>query len=406
MNSGARMRADAMLYLTTSSFDGRLIGLVSASHAQPPDRGDYRLLVRSIGSADAAVIGALRRLRKGSDTQLAELLYRAPSELMHGLDRTTGTKLCDVLRETGIDVALVADGDAYEPGSAEYEVALVITRVDRLLAVVRETMRVLGVNADTAKRLVCANPAVILGRISRATVEALRRRYEPLGVDLDVSRSADAEFDVAAESTDELTLQRLERWLEDEGIATAVSGTGQILATGLKAPTAERIWDKFRANGARIRLLNRDFQRFDVRVDSAPGPDDPARPQLLEWLQSARGIPEAAAARALSHTPFVLAENVAGEEMVALLHEIRARGGRATAILLALQGFSLAVNAGGDRRAARARIEAIAGTGCTPPPGFDRGIATTLDGPFTKTQARWLQHELRVAGVRSALVER
>lgn len=377
------------------------------------DDGQYRLLVRSIGDADAGVISALRRLRAGSDTELAQLLYRAPSELLRGLDRETGTKLVKVLRETGIDVDLVPPSETYEPGSAAYEVALVIKRPDRMLDVIRETVRVLGVDVETATKLVCANPAVLIGRVSQATVEALRRRYEALGVELDVSRSVDAEFDLAVDASDFATRKRLERLLADEQIPVAVSDAGQFLATGLKTSAAERIWKKLRDADVRVQILNRDFQRFDVRMESAPGApgspgspgtNDPRRRDLLDWMIATIGMPARSAERALAHTPFILVENISGGEMVTLLHQIHERGGGASAILLPLQKFALAVKPGGDRQSARSRIETI--TRSAPPPGFELGGPTTLEGPFTKTQARWLQHELRRVNVQSLLVER
>lgn len=366
--------------------------------------GDFRLLVKSIGSADAVVIGTLRRLRRGSDAELAELLYRAPAELMRGLDRATGARLCEVLRETGIDVDLVPPTTIFEPGTGDYEVALVITEVNRLLDVVRETMRVLGVDMATAKRLVCANPAVLIGRISSATVEALRRRFEALGVTLDVSCSVRAQFDIAAESSDEITRRQLQQWLAQEGAAPALGPTGQLLAGGLNGAAAQRIWERLRGGDTKVRVLNRDFQRFDVRIESAPAGDDPRRASLIAWMVSAVGASERAATRALSRTPFVLADNVSGSDMVRLLNEVRDRGGCATGVLLALQTFALNIAPGGDRQAARIRIETIADV--QPPLGFERGHATTLQGPFSKTQARWLQYELRRVGVGSVLVER
>ena len=48
----------------------------------PGDAAPYRLLVRSIGTADAAIVHSLRSLRAASDAKLAALIYRAPSELL------------------------------------------------------------------------------------------------------------------------------------------------------------------------------------------------------------------------------------------------------------------------------------------------------------------------------------
>ena len=346
----------------------------------------------------------LRRVRRASDTELAQLLYRAPSELLGGLSRETGSRLCALLRETGIDVDLLQPEETFEPGSGDFEVALVVTRVENLLAVIKETVRVLGVDVETAKRLVCGSPAVLIGRISQATVDALRRRYQALDVELDVSCSASAEFDLAAQSGDDTTRRHVERYLSDEGIAATKGEDGQVLATGLTLAAAERLWAKLTTVDAKVRILNRSFHRFDIRLDRAPGRDDSRRPELAAWLVSTIGMPAATAERALDHAPVVLKENVAGAEMASLLAGVHERGGVASAVLLALQGFGLLVKPGGDRQSARSRIETI--TGGPPPAGFDQGGPTTLDGPFTKTQARWLQHELRRVGVASVLAER
>jgi hypothetical protein len=196
-------------------------------------------------------------VRRVSDTELAQLLYRAPSELVGGLSHETGARLCALLRETGIDVDLLPPDETFEPGSGDYEVALVVTRVDNLLAVIKEAVRVLGVDVETAKRLVCASPAVLIGHVSRATVDALRRRFEAHDVDLDVSCSANAEFDLAAHSGDEPARRHLERYLSDEGVSATKGEDGQVLATGLTLSTAQRLWTKLTAVDAKLRILNR-----------------------------------------------------------------------------------------------------------------------------------------------------
>ena len=90
--------------------------------------------------------------------------------------------------------------------------------------------------------------------------------------------------------------------------------------------------------------------------------------------------------------------------MVELLEAVRVCGGQATASLLALMSFGLALKPGGDRTAALPWVEAIAGKRAAAE--FTRPHGDALSGPLTKTQARWLQHELRAHGIASHLVER
>jgi hypothetical protein len=362
-------------------------------------QGGYRLLVRSIGTADAAVIPALRRLRGGPDVELAGLLYRAPSELLGGLDRETGTKLRDLLRQTGVDVDLTPESETFERGTGDFEVALVVRQFDQVVAIFEETMRVLGVDVDAARKIVCAVPAVMLGAVSEATVEALRSRFAPLGVEVDASRTKCARFDIAVETGDDMTRKLLTNVLAEVGSAATWSDRGQLLATGFDAPTATRIWEQLSRTTAKIRILNRDLQRFDVRLESAPNSDE-----VKQWLIAVTGMPARVANIALTRMPFMLAENVSSATTVELLGQAHALGARASGILLALQRFALVVKPGGDRAAVRPWVEAIAGKADAE--SFARGGTTKLAGPFTKTQARWLQHELRRGGVASQLSER
>jgi hypothetical protein len=363
-----------------------------------PTAAGYRLLVRSIGTADAAVIGALRRVRVAPDAELAGLLYRAPSELLSGVDRELGTRLRDVLRGAGMEVDLVPASESFEPGAGEYEVALVLRRYDRLLPVIEQTARILGVPADAAMKIVSATPAVLLGGVSRATVEALRARYAPLGVEVDASRTADARFDIALEFGDEPTRRLLAGLLAGEGAEATRTGDDQYLVADVSAAVAREIWEWLSRTAARIRVLNRDFERFDVRLDSAP-----ATPVVRDWLVERIGMPPAVAEIAPTRTPLIVAETIPLPEAMDFLASAHAVGARASAVLLALQGFSLRVKGGVDRKGARSLVEAIAGA--EEAERFSRG-APELLGPFTKTQARWLQHELRQRGITSQLAER
>lgn len=360
--------------------------------------GDYRLLVRSIGTADAAVVAAIRRVRAAPDAELAGLLYRAPSELLTGLNHEVGSRLCDLLRQTGVDVDLVPTAEPFQAGTGDFEVALVIRKYDRMTAVIEETARVLGVPAEAAMKIVTAAPAVLLGGISEATVEALRTRYARIGVEVDASRTREARFDIAAEVGEAATRRLFNSLLAKAGVTPATTGPDQYLAADLDADTATQIWEQLSRTAAKVRVLNRDFERFDVRLDAAP-----PTPEMVDWLVSTTGMPQTTANSALSRTPVVIAESVTLATMLRLLEEAHSRGGRASAVLLPLQGFSLRVKPGGDRKGVVSWVEAIAGAADAE--RFVRG-QPELPGPFNKTQGRWLQYELRKRGVHSHLVER
>jgi hypothetical protein len=371
----------------------------AARHRVVRSGGAYRLLVRSIGTADAAIVHALRPVRAASDAELAALIYRAPSELLADVDHDTGSRLVEVLRAAGLEVELVGADEAFEAGVGDLEVALAVQRFDNMLGIVQAVMLVLGVDHDAAMKMVSASPAVLLGGVSQATVDALARRFAPLGAEIDASRHAAAVFDLAAEAGDDTTTRVLAELLPDANRSRSRAAGGVFHALGLDAAAAQSLWSELSRTAAKVRVINRDFQRFDVRLEAAP-----ATPAAIELLTATTSMSEERAQRALTRLPFVLAENVRGPRMVELLEAVRACGGRATASLLALVSFGLALKPGGDRTAAHPWVEAIAGK--TAASEFSRPDCNALSGPLTKTQARWLQHELRSHGIASHLVER
>lgn len=360
--------------------------------------GGFRLIVRSIGMADLALVPVLRGLRASSDAELAGLLYRAPSELVSGLSHQTGTQLLDVLQKTGVELDLVPVAATYEPGQGEYEVSLAVKKFDQMPAVIDATARLVGLDTERAKRVVCATPALLIGQISLATVEALRRRFAPLGVEVDASVTSKARFDLFVESDDARTRQVIAQLLSEVGVKSEVRAS-QFIAPSLDGAVAKRLWDELSQRSARVQVVNRDLHRFDVVVEKAP-----SSPEMLSYLVESFRMPARTADRVVQHTPFVLAENVPPAAMTQILVDIEARQGRASGVLLTQRRYGLKIGAGGDRRMAKVWLETIAGRNAVE--SFEQLDTVHVPGPLTKTQARWLQHELKGVGVPAQLVER
>jgi hypothetical protein len=375
------------------------MGLSEDEMPVPAAHGRWQLLVRSLGTGGAAVLPVLRQLRAGSDRELAAVLYRAPAVLLDDVDEERGRTLCELLEKTGIEVELLRKGEGFEPGKGEFEVALAIRSLDQILEIIEETVRVLGVDVEAARKLIAASPAVLIGGVSSATVASLQQRFGSLGVELDVSRSADAMFDMAVEVADGGTRAAIHARLRAAGAHVTATAPDQLIATGLTKKSADELWSEFARTAAKVRVLNCDLQRFDVRLDHAP--DTPA---VHRWLVEATGMPARLVGKALQNLPLILAENVRGQDMVALLRGAHECEARATATLLALQSFSLRLSPGGDRTSVVPWVQAVGGRAAAA--SFARPRVELLEGPFTKLQARWLQHELRRHKVVSQLVER
>ncbi len=364
----------------------------------------YRIVVNSIGTAGAGLVGVLKKVLPLADSKLAALLYQAPAEIIGGLPREQAEQINSLLRSTGLDSQVLDPDDAFTPGEGSYEIALALKDPRQMSLVVQIVMDVLGVNLDKARTILCTSPTVLVGNVSVNTVEALRRRFEPLAVELDVSRPAEALYDVFLGEYGARDRTRVEQLLADLRIPMLRSGDGgqgqPLLAVGLSKTEANKLWDPLRRTGLPLRLVNRDFERFDVRLEEAP-----KTPAVLEFLVGVIGMPERIAPKVLDKLPIVIEQNIPFAMMSSRLQSIANLGGRASGHLLAFQTFGLVIDKVGQLPAATQLLQALGGL------SQEEALAALqparkMVGIMTHPQVRWLQHELKRTGTDSRVVLR
>jgi hypothetical protein len=363
-----------------------------------------RLVVRSIGTASFSIIAALRQISTLTEQELAERLFRAPSELFAGVPWPTAEKAAEVLRGAGLEVDVLPAGEAFTPGDGGYDVALLPTDFSRMAEVVREVIRLLGVDARTARRMLCASPTILVGAVSSATVEALRRRFAPLGVDLAVSRPAESTFDIVVGHCAPSVRARLLETLQSAGVPV-VQPAGDhapetpLIAAGLDKATADRIWDQFGRKNPALRILDRALERFDIRLDACPR-------TAAAGLVSITGMPEKAALKVLERLPVIVQQNLTFDETRQSLERLSALGAVAADELRTLQTFSVAIEAASDRKKAAQALQALADLPEDQGEALLRALPARIEGPLSLTHARWLQAELKARGAVSKLVRR
>jgi hypothetical protein len=360
---------------------------------------DRRIVVNSIGDAGARMVGVLKQVLPQSEARLAALLYQAPAELISGLTADQAEKINTLLRTAGLDSAVLCQGERFTPGVPDYEVALAIRNGANLPAIAHQIMELLGVKVDKARAILCSSPTVLIGSVSANTVAALRRRFEPLGVELDVSQPALATYDLFLGDCPLREAERVKQLLRDLKLPllTAQDGTQQpLLAVGLSKAEADRLWEQLCRTSLPARLVNRDFERFDVRLDAAP-PGEQQREALAAYLVATTGMPARIAPKVLAKSPVVIQQNIPFDAMAAQLDAIAARGGRASGHLLAFQVFAVALDKVGDPTAAAQLLQVLGGV--SPQEALAAvGPGRPTVGAMTNPQARWLQQELKRTG--------
>lgn len=362
--------------------------------------GPARVVARSIGTAGVALVRSLRHVLPFADADIAALLFQAPSELIVGLEAPQAAGIVQLLRDTGLDCDVVLGDQLIASGVGDHEVALSVRDVDKIPAVIVEVVKLLGVDVAAARGLVCNAPAVLLGGISTATVGALRARFAPLGADLDASRSADARFDLflgeCPAATRDRAVDRLRAAVGKLEITGAAGGP--LVVPGLDHDTATRVWRELRSADVPVRIVNRAFARYDVVLHAATDGD-----ALRRHLTDRVGMPPAVIPKVLARLPIVIHRGLRHDELEAVLADLAAADARVVAEPLAFQRFNLAL---GEVREVRPLIPVISAIA-----GIDEAAALTglrarpprISGQFPPLQARWLQHELRRAGVDARL---
>jgi len=387
-----------------------------ATSAAPLERGPgclaghWRVVITSPGAAGSELMSLLARVIRAPARELAALLYRAPSILAVNLSRADAEQMCDLLRSAGLETAVQGGDEAFQPGSDDHEVAIVVDDVAKMTAVLEQIISVLGVDLATARRLACATPAVLLANVSLATVEALRRRFQPLGVELDACRPAQGRFDIYVGRCHELARQAVLRVAEQTGIAVpnpvskrpgpAASGY-TLLAENVEWRRAEAFWEGTRRCSAPVRALNRAYQRFDVCLEAAP-----AQAPMLDFVARLIGAPAPVAARLIAQLPVCIRRNLRRAEMQALLEQIAALGGRASATLVALEAYSVELGKKGEPVAVARVLQYAGGLSADAAQKATRARASWSGGPYTNVQARWLRAELQRAGTEARILLR
>jgi hypothetical protein len=364
---------------------------------------EWRVVIRSVGTAAAHIEGTLRQALPFSEERLAACIYQAPAELLGPLDRATAEHLTQALVAAGLEAEILGADEPFTPGGPDYDVALAVQRTDSLVEVVRETAAFLGVAFDQAKQILCTCPAELIGKVSQSTVESIRRRFEPLGVAVDASRRDDALYDVFLSPCPAAQRAQVRRELQAAGFALdggdeESDGDHVLIGTGLRKNVVEALLQRVMGSGSPLKIVNRDFQRFDVRLDEASD-----TPGMIEFLVLSSGMPETVARKVPARTPIFTHHNLRYQETRQVLNRIARLGGRASAHLLALQRFRLQLAKIGDTGSTTRLLEVLGGVD----PEWAREMVRsmgTLDRPATAPQARWLQYELRRVGTDSRML--
>jgi len=373
------------------------------THTSPKENALCTIMVHSIGNAGAGLVAALKQISPKSESKIASLLFQAPAKLLTDLPKKTAEEINTLLQSTGLDSQVVENDFSIVAGDTDHEIALVINDVTQIKNAAQLIIELIGANIAEVRKILFTTPTVLLGKISKNTAETIQKRFEAIGIEVDISNPKEACFDVFLGECSALDLQRLNKILEQlniEKINIKGSHSNTIVCSELTKTAAASLWDKTHRTNLPVRIINRDFERFDVQLEAMPN-----TPEAIEYLTSSTGMPEKIAHKALQNLPIILHQNIPFQKLDQHLMEIKKLKGQAKGYLLIFQTFSLKIESTKDQEQTLDVLKAFSGK---PKNVLSEQLKSKgiIEGPFTSLQAKWLQFELNQIGTISQRILR
>lgn len=313
----------------------------------------FSVVIDSIGSASPRQAVAVARGLGLSPDHTIRAIYRAPVVLASAMSRPVADKLYTLLSDLGFQIRMTDSPSAdVLPEPLLLDVALHVEDPIQTLPVAAELAQFCGVEISEALRLITDPPGIVLGGVTRATVDALQRRVGKLGVTLTASDPLTSRFDLFAAGLPATVAAQLRRELTDAGHPLP---TGEaLIATDLPHSLADRLWRKYGRSGE-VRMIDQAFLRFDLVLDGLL-PGATARDDHAALLTGMFGMPPELFDTVMAQPPITLATDLAYGAFEEPLVQLGAAGLSARAVLSTFTPIALEIESAQDTQAVASEL--------------------------------------------------
>lgn len=367
---------------------------------------NWSVAVDHIGSAGIALVSALKNGLKIGQQEIARRLLHAPSVLAENLSSQSARQIADYLSEVGLEARAVSPEETFEAGVGGYEVAIVDMDFTRASEVLKLLVELTGMPADNAVKLLSKSPAVVLANISKANAMVLQQRFADAGAQLAVSELEQATYDVLLVSNNFASQRELLQLVKTLRLPNEKQQHAQndaVAIQGLDYQQAQELWQSAQERRINCKLLDRAYQRYDVRLEKI---SHEQREQVADYLVEHCGIPQKVVAKVLQRLPMGIASGKALPAAYQLVEGLHKLGATAVADLTATLNFDLDIDNLKRPDKVEELLVLIGGLAKTHLEKFFKGRTTRVNGPLNYAQARWLQHELSKLGCKVSMQKR
>jgi ribosomal protein L7/L12 len=364
----------------------------------------WRVSIDNIGDAGIHTVSALVKAFNEDYSSVAKRMLQAPSLLLQNLGKTKAQQIAQLLEESGLKANASLMSEPFQHGDNEHEIALSLTTFNHMNQLISEIMMLTGIDLKHAIRVLCSMPSVLLGNISKNNAESLQQRFQKMGAELDFSRPRTARYDVFIQTDSYIVRKEIKRIVESLSIAISENNDGNSLAaTDLDYTKAHELWNLTQEKKIQCRLINRDYQRFDVTLTDARAANTKT---LTDILTDKCRIPKAATSMIINKLPLVISNNITLQNAQDLMVALKECGADSRADLISCLTFQLKFETYEPSEKSHSVLKKIGNVNANAISKLDRGRSKILEGPFSYNQAKWLMYELKALGSQVVLVKK
>jgi len=366
---------------------------------QPEEAQSVDLILETPGKAIVGLVDTLRPALKSDLHSIARNVFNTPSLLIPGIPRSKALQIQSLLEETGARLRLESTGSFTPKSEGTFETALVVRELKQIPAIIQQLSLLLRIPSKEALQLLYKSPILVLGHLSKNSALALKETFKPLHVDVLISDTKDAAYDLYLSQEGAHLRNDLISTLQRRGIERAANSNSPnqpLIAAGLNHQQAMMLWEQYGTATQHIQVINRDFYTFDLRWQWIT-PEAKEEP-VAAYIQNAFSIPPNAIELLILRKNFILAQDLSLKEMESHLNELTQLGVRCVADLTTLQSYTCVLKDLGDRQEAEQAIEAIAGLSAPTVQKTLKSPGQKLLRTTSKLQANWLRYAIRHHG--------
>lgn len=350
----------------------------------------YKVLINSIGQAMPKTVIAIAKGLNVPAQRVASIIYQAPAILVDNITLDVAQQMNDLLSNLGYDVSVCEQDTPIEIDHARYDVSVYIQDPAAYNQTLSKLCDFIGGTPEDAAKLIDTPPGIVLGDVSQATVEALRRHL-PDGADVLSSRPDQALYDLFLQDADHHVERAILNDLKHAGLdIIAQSGC---ISRSIDQSKAKSLWARHAKTGA-LRMVNQDFLRCDIVLSCVPSNGSLTAEQRAV-LTNVAGIPDHHLDAVITHCPVTVMEALPYSSALHILADFTETGLGVRADLITFARYGISLQTGPVPAQAE---QCLAQLGLAQKDNALRAYPYELPYVFAELEARRFAHQLERLG--------